>query len=50
MTTIKAILIKTRKAVYIRLVGKTPKTRYYKDEHGRVFPEDALEFYEYYGG
>lgn len=46
---IKAIIIKTREVVYVRLVGKRPK-RFYKDEHGHVYPEDALEFYEYYGG
>lgn len=45
----KAILIKTREVVYVRLVGKRPK-RFYKDEYGYVYPEDAFEFYEYYGG
>lgn len=43
----KAIIIKTRQVVYVRLVWK----RMYKDLHsGRVYPEHKLEFYEYYGG
>ena len=46
----KAILIKTREVVFVRLVGETRKTRFYKDDNGHVYPEDALEFYEYYGG
>lgn len=46
----KAIIIKTREVVYVRLAGETRKTGFYKDDHGHVYPEDALEFYEYYGG
>ena len=43
----KAIIIKTRQVVYVRLVGK----RMYKDLHsGRVYLGDKLQFYEYYGG
>lgn len=43
----KAIIIKTRQVVYVRLVGK----KMYKDLHsGRVYPKHKLEFYEYYGG
>lgn len=45
----KAIIIKTRQVVYVRLVGKSK--RMYKDLHsGRVYPKHKLEFYEYYGG
>lgn len=47
---IKAIIIKTREVLYVRFLGTIRKTAFYYDEYGYVYPEDALEFYEYYGG
>jgi len=40
-----------RKEVDVEYIGEISKGRYYKDTHdGKVYPEDYLEFKEYYGG
>lgn len=47
----KARVISTKKEVDVELIGKTTKVRFYKDKsNGKVYPEDALKFKEYYGG
>lgn len=40
-----------KKEVDVEYIGETPKVKFYKDKNnGKVYPEDALEFKEYYGG
>lgn len=39
------------KEIDVEYIGRTQKVRFYKDKNdGKVYPEDALEFKEYYGG
>ena len=50
-TIMKAILVTNRKIVDAEYIGETSTTRFYKDKNnGHVYPEDVLEFIEYYGG
>ena len=48
----KAILRGKRwKEIDVEYIGRTQKVRFYKDKSdGKMYPEDALEFKEYYGG
>ena len=48
----KAILQgKKRKEIDVEYIGRTQNVRFYKDKSdGKVYPEDALELKEYYGG
>lgn len=39
-----------KKLIDVEFIGETSKTRFYKDKEGNVYPEDVLEFKEYYGG
>ena len=47
----KARLKSNRKVIVdVVFIGETPKVRFYKDKDGKVYPEEELEFIEYYGG
>ena len=47
----KAILKSNRKVIVdVVYVGRTKNTKFYKDKEGKVYPEDELDFVEYYGG
>lgn len=46
----KAKRLYDKKLIDVEFIGKPRKTRFYKDKDGNVYPEDALEFIEYYGG
>lgn len=52
MYTMKAILRgKKWKEIDVEYIGRTQNVRFYKDKSdGKVYPEDALELKEYYGG
>lgn len=51
MQSMKARLKSNRKVIVdVAFIGETPKTKFYKDKEGKVYPEDMLEFKEYYGG
>lgn len=41
---------KKRTLLDVTYVGTTGKTRFYQDKDKKVYPEDALDFVEYYGG
>lgn len=46
----KARVISTKKEVDVEFIEETSKVRFYKDKSdGKVYPEDALKFKEYYG-
>ena len=39
------------KEIDVEYIGRTKEVRFYKDKNdGKVYPEDVLEFKEYYGG
>ena len=47
----KAYLKYDRKIIVdVVYVGRTQKVKFYKDKDGKVYPDDVLEFKEYYGG
>ena len=47
----KAILRHNRKVIVdVVFIGETSKTKFYKDKDGKVYPEDVLDWVEYYGG
>lgn len=47
----KAVLKDTREVIDVEFIGETSKMKFYKDKNdGKVYPEDVIEIYEYYGG
>ena len=46
----EAIVKSNRKIIDVQYVGRTKDVLFFQGSDGKVYPEDALEFIEYYGG